>query len=117
PLSRGHGQASPWGAGAERGAKRSSLFPCPWQGVVEDSGQVIARLLIGLIRIYQLVISPFLGPVCRFHPSCSRYAAECLRLHGAARGSWLSVRRLMKCHPFHPGGHDPPPLPKGASSA
>jgi putative membrane protein insertion efficiency factor len=78
---------------------------------------VIARLLIGLIRIYQLVISPFLGPVCRFHPSCSRYAAECLRLHGAARGSWLSVRRLMKCHPFHPGGHDPPPLPEGASSA
>lgn len=86
-------------------------------GLEKTLGPVIARLLIGLIRIYQVAISPLLGPVCRFYPSCSRYAAECLRLHGAARGSWLAVRRLMKCHPFHPGGHDPPPLPKGATSA
>jgi putative membrane protein insertion efficiency factor len=70
---------------------------------------VVAQFLIFLIRIYQLTLSRLLGPVCRFHPSCSRYAAECLRLHGAARGSLLSVKRLAKCHPFHPGGYDPPP--------
>lgn len=72
---------------------------------------MIARALIALIRVYQRVISPLLGPVCRFHPSCSRYAAECLELHGAARGSWLAFRRLLRCHPFNPGGFDPPPLP------
>lgn len=72
---------------------------------------MIARLLIALIRVYQLVLSPLLGPVCRFHPSCSHYAADCLKLHGALRGSYLAARRLSKCHPFHPGGYDPPPLP------
>ncbi len=76
---------------------------------------MLARLLIFLIRVYQWTLSPLLGPVCRFQPSCSHYAAECLRLHGALRGSWLAVRRLSKCHPFHPGGHDPPPLPDGRS--
>jgi len=74
----------------------------------------IARFLLGLVRLYQLLISPFLGPVCRFHPSCSRYTAECLRLHGALRGSFLGARRILRCHPFHPGGYDPPPLPPGA---
>jgi uncharacterized protein len=72
---------------------------------------MIARALIFLIRIYQLTLSRLLGPVCRFHPSCSRYAAECLELHGALRGSFLAARRLAKCHPFHPGGYDPPPRP------
>jgi putative membrane protein insertion efficiency factor len=74
---------------------------------------MIARFLILLIRVYQKTLSPLLGPVCRFHPSCSRYAVACLELHGAARGSWLTIRRLSRCHPFHPGGYDPPPLPKG----
>lgn len=73
---------------------------------------MVAHLLILLIRVYQLTLSRLLGPVCRFHPSCSRYAAECLRLHGAVRGSWLSVRRLARCHPWHPGGYDPPPVPE-----
>lgn len=72
---------------------------------------MVARALILLIRVYQLTLSKLLGPTCRFHPSCSHYAAECLKLHGALRGSYLTVRRLSKCHPFHPGGHDPPPLP------
>jgi hypothetical protein len=71
----------------------------------------ISNALILLIRIYQSIVSPLLGPVCRFHPSCSRYAVACLELHGAAKGSWLTVRRLLRCHPFHPGGYDPPPLP------
>jgi len=75
---------------------------------------MIARVLIALIRVYQRLLSPFLGQVCRFHPSCSEYGAECLRLHGALYGSWLTARRIARCHPFNPGGYDPPPLPKGA---
>ena len=70
---------------------------------------MIARLLIFLIRVYQLTLSRLIGPVCRFHPSCSHYAAECLARHGALKGSFLTVKRLAKCHPFHPGGYDPPP--------
>jgi putative membrane protein insertion efficiency factor len=70
---------------------------------------MIVRLLLGFIRFYQRVISPLLAPACRFEPSCSRYAAACVEQHGALRGSLLSVVRLCKCHPFHPGGFDPPP--------
>jgi uncharacterized protein len=70
---------------------------------------MLSRGLIALIRLYQLILSPWLGRVCRFEPSCSRYAVACLETHGAGRGSLLSVRRLCKCHPFHPGGYDPPP--------
>jgi putative membrane protein insertion efficiency factor len=73
---------------------------------------MIARLLIALVRLYQLTISRLLGPVCRFEPSCSRYAVACLESHGAIRGSLLSIVRLCKCHPFHPGGYDPPPSPR-----
>jgi putative membrane protein insertion efficiency factor len=71
---------------------------------------MIARFLVALIRLYQRTLSPLLGNVCRFEPSCSRYAAACLLEHGAWKGSLLSIRRLCKCHPFHPGGFDPPPL-------
>lgn len=78
-----------------------------------DSGAMVARLLMQLIRWYQRFISPLIGPVCRFQPTCSRYGHECLRLHGAAKGSYLTVRRILRCHPFHPGGYDPPPLPAG----
>jgi putative membrane protein insertion efficiency factor len=67
------------------------------------------RLLVGLIRGYRYFLSPFLGPSCRFHPTCSAYAAEAIETHGALRGSWLAVKRLMKCHPWHPGGIDPVP--------
>lgn len=63
-------------------------------------------LLIGLVRGYQLVISPYLGPTCRYYPSCSAYAVEALRVHGAIKGSWLAVRRLLRCHPWSPGGVD-----------
>ncbi|MBX3128091.1 MAG: membrane protein insertion efficiency factor YidD [Polyangiaceae bacterium] len=78
---------------------------------------MLAKLLIALIRVYQVTLSPLLGPVCRFEPSCSRYAVACLELHGALRGSWLTFRRLSRCHPFHPGGYDPPPLPPALESA
>jgi len=73
-------------------------------------------LLIGLLRGYQLMVSPMLGPRCRFYPSCSHYAIEALRVHGAARGAWLAARRVGRCHPFNPGGLDPVP-PKGAKDS
>lgn len=66
-------------------------------------------LVIGLIRFYQYVISPLIGPSCRFYPSCSRYAEEAVNRFGVMRGLWLSLRRIGKCHPWHPGGHDPVP--------
>ncbi|MCC3750933.1 MAG: membrane protein insertion efficiency factor YidD [Halorhodospira halophila] len=66
-------------------------------------------LLIGVIRTYQYVVSPFLGPRCRFLPTCSEYAAEAISRHGPWRGGWLAVKRLGKCHPWHPGGVDPVP--------
>jgi putative membrane protein insertion efficiency factor len=78
---------------------------------------VLARLLVAIIRLYQRTLSPLLGNVCRFEPSCSRYAVACLESHGAARGSLLSIVRLCKCHPFHPGGYDPPPLPPAPRAA
>jgi putative membrane protein insertion efficiency factor len=70
---------------------------------------VIARLLVLLVRFYQRFIGPGLPPACRYYPSCSAYAVEALTRHGAARGSWLAARRLLRCHPFHPGGVDPVP--------
>lgn len=78
-------------------------------GLMLAPASLVARLLIALVRLYQLTVSPYLGRVCRFEPSCSRYAVACLQAHGAARGSLLSVKRLCKCHPLHPGGYDPPP--------
>ena len=71
--------------------------------------RILSALLIGLIRIYQYAISPLLGPRCRFWPSCSNYAIEALRLHGPARGGWLALKRILKCHPWHAGGIDPVP--------
>jgi len=68
-------------------------------------------LLIALIRVYQLFVSPLLGNHCRFYPSCSQYAREALEQHGALRGGWLAIRRLLRCHPWHPGGVDPVPEP------
>ncbi|MBD2462329.1 membrane protein insertion efficiency factor YidD [Oscillatoria sp. FACHB-1407] len=66
-------------------------------------------ILIGLIRVYRVLISPLYPPVCRFQPTCSQYAIEAIAQHGAIRGSWLAVRRISRCHPFHPGGYDPVP--------
>ncbi|HBF50183.1 MAG TPA: membrane protein insertion efficiency factor YidD [Massilia sp.] len=66
-------------------------------------------LLIWIVRAYRLVLSPMLGQNCRFYPSCSCYAIEALQTHGALRGSWLTVRRLGRCHPWNAGGLDPVP--------
>lgn len=68
--------------------------------------------LVALLRAYQLLISPMLGQNCRFYPTCSNYAIEAVRVHGAARGSWLAARRVCRCHPWNEGGVDlVPPAP------
>jgi uncharacterized protein len=66
-----------------------------------------------LIRLYQWTISPLLGPACRFEPSCSQYALEAIHRFGVVRGCWLAVRRIGRCHPWHPGGYDPVPEMSG----
>jgi len=66
-------------------------------------------ILISLIKFYKYFISPLLPPRCRFYPSCSSYGLEAIQRHGAAKGSYLTIKRLLKCHPFHEGGIDPVP--------
>lgn len=66
-------------------------------------------ILKSIIKVYQKVISPLTPPSCRFYPTCSNYGLEAIETHGAMKGSWLAVRRISKCHPFHKGGFDPVP--------
>lgn len=73
-------------------------------------GAIVKRLLITLVFIYQYSISPLIGPRCRFYPTCSHYAQAALRRHSALKASYLIVKRLLRCHPWHPGGYDPLPL-------
>ena len=76
-----------------------------------DHAKMLAprQILMWSIRGYQLVISPMIGPRCRFYPSCSCYALTAIERHGALRGFWLGLCRLLRCHPFAPGGYDPVP--------
>ncbi|HAA02677.1 MAG TPA: membrane protein insertion efficiency factor YidD [Syntrophobacteraceae bacterium] len=67
------------------------------------------KLLIAMMRAYQVFLSPFLGNHCRFYPSCSSYAITAVEIHGVGTGLWLALRRLLRCHPWHPGGFDPVP--------
>ena len=67
------------------------------------------QVLMGIIRIYQLTVSPLLGPRCRFYPSCSCYAHAAIERHGVVHGTWLALKRLLRCHPFAEGGYDPVP--------
>ncbi|GAP64103.1 hypothetical protein ARMA_2526 [Ardenticatena maritima] len=67
------------------------------------------RLALGLIRFYQRYISPLTGPTCRFQPTCSHYTYEAIEKYGVIKGMWLGIRRILRCHPFHPGGYDPVP--------
>lgn len=69
----------------------------------------MVRPLIFMIRLYQRLLSPLLGSSCRFTPSCSHYTCQALREYGVLHGTWLSARRLLRCHPWHPGGYDPLP--------
>ena len=68
-----------------------------------------SRIACGVVRGYQLLLRPLLPAACRFQPSCSEYERAALSDHGVIRGGWLTLRRLARCHPFHPGGYDPPP--------
>ena len=68
-----------------------------------------ARLCIGLIRVYQMTLSPLIGMHCRFYPTCSRYAVEAIQVHGAIKGTWMAARRLGRCHPLGGAGYDPVP--------
>jgi uncharacterized protein len=71
----------------------------------------LKRLLVWLIKGYRHFISPLFPPTCRFQPTCSQYAIEAITVHGTFKGSWLAVNRILRCHPFHPGGYDPVPSP------
>ena len=79
------------------------------RAIAESS--LIQRLLVGGVRAYRLLLSPWLGSACRFEPTCSAYAIEALDVHGTTRGLWLTVRRLLRCRPFGPSGWDPVPEP------
>lgn len=70
-------------------------------------GDTIRNILLGLIRLYKYALSPLLPASCRFVPTCSEYSAEAIEKYGALRGSYLSIRRILRCHPFHSGGYDP----------
>lgn len=72
-------------------------------------GRIPSAVLLALLRAYRLVLSPWIGNQCRFEPTCSRYAIEAIERHGAGAGSYLAARRVMRCHPFCRGGHDPVP--------
>jgi uncharacterized protein len=69
----------------------------------------VKTVLSVLLRVYRYAVSPMLGARCRFEPSCSRYALEAIERRGALNGSWLALRRIARCHPWHPGGYDPVP--------
>jgi len=73
----------------------------------------MGRLVIALIKVYQRTLSVLFGSCCRFYPSCSDYSIEAIQKYGLLRGGWLGIRRLLRCHPFHPGGVDPVPTHSG----
>lgn len=74
-------------------------------------------VVLALIHAYWWTLSPLIGGACRFQPTCSRYTAGCVRRFGAVKGSWLGARRIARCHPFHPGGYDPPPSRPGSGES
>ena len=82
---------------------------------MEKISRALRKIPIGFIKLYQKVISPMLGPTCRFHPSCSYYAIEAITVHGFIKGCWLSINRILKCHPLNDGGYDPVPEKKQQS--
>ena len=77
--------------------------------VVDFFSKIVVRILAFMIVFYKRAISPHFLPVCRFYPSCSTYALESIKKHGAIKGLFLSIKRILKCHPFHKGGYDPVP--------
>lgn len=80
------------------------MTPRPWSW----PGRAAVAVAVGMIRVYQKALSPMLGPLCRFQPSCSHYTVEALRKYGFIRGTAKGIWRILRCNPFHPGGFDPP---------
>jgi putative membrane protein insertion efficiency factor len=80
--------------------------------VLKRRKSMLKKIFIMLIRFYQVVISPIKPPSCRFYPTCSQYGLEAIQRFGAIKGGWLAIKRIAKCHPFHPGGVDPVPEKK-----
>ena len=74
------------------------------------ASDILKNMILIILKVYKSAISPFLGSNCRFHPTCSTYAVEAVKHHGAFHGGFLAAKRVFKCHPFHPGGYDPVPL-------
>ncbi len=85
-----------------------ALLSAPLSALGRGARWLVAELLLALIALYRVTLAPLLGGRCRFTPSCSEYAAQSIRSHGPFRGGWRTLVRLSKCHPFHPGGYDPP---------
>lgn len=116
PLTRGKRLLDFRRAGIQRGilprnAGASLYMPkemSAMRGVLRLPGLLVRGLLIFLIRAYQLLISPWIGPHCRYEPSCSHYFAEALQKYGVIKGSAKGIRRILRCHPWHKGGYDPP---------
>lgn len=79
------------------------------QGREMKKRNIIQNILIVMVRIYQLAISPYIGAHCRYTPTCSAYFIEAVEKYGALKGSWLGIRRILRCHPGRPGGYDPVP--------
>jgi putative membrane protein insertion efficiency factor len=78
------------------------------RGMAATADRLAVLVLLGMVAAYRLMLSPLLGRHCRFEPSCSRYFADAVRKHGAIRGTAKGIGRICRCHPWHPGGHDPP---------
>ena len=74
---------------------------------IRACSNLLVRGAVGLVRFYQLYISPLKGPTCRFYPTCSSYSIQAFNKYGFLKGLWLTIKRVSKCHPFHPGGYDP----------
>ena len=90
----------------------ASTLPKAEPNACLDVERPLAQAATAAVGAYRRYVSPLLGRHCRFHPTCSRYAQEAVGVHGLARGAWLALRRLLRCHPLHPGGFDPVPAPR-----
>ena len=93
---------------AEESAHRDALRDVTHEPALSRTS-LSQRLFTGAIRLYQITLSQVMPPSCRFYPSCSEYTLQAIAKYGVLKGGWLGARRILRCHPFHPGGYDPVP--------